>query len=142
MLALVERLAADVPTGSNLVHGDYWSGNVLWRQRRVAGVIDWDASGPGDCGVDVAKARRDLAIHVGLDAADVFAAEYARERPLSPHQPFWNLREAVSGLPDPGRYWLPTYEVLGCAGLSPDALRTRFEQYLRICLQAVGEEVS
>lgn len=139
VLEMVDRLAVSVPVGSNLVHGDYWSGNVLWFDGTLAGVIDWDAAGPGDAGADIAKARLDLAIHVGLDAADAFTSRYAQERPLSGHQPFWNLREAVSGFPDPGRFWLPTYELLGCTGLSPDVLRDRFKRYLRACVRAACE---
>lgn len=139
VLELVEGLAANVTFGCDLVHGDFWSGNILWLGGALAGVIDWDASGPGDAGADVAKARLDLALHVGLDAADSFTSRYAQERHLSEHQPFWNLREAVSGFPDPGRFWLPTYEVLGRTGLSSDDLRNRFRQYLQECLRAVAD---
>jgi aminoglycoside phosphotransferase (APT) family kinase protein len=138
VLELVERLALNVPVKSGLVHGDFWSGNVLWLGGALAGVIDWDASGPGDAGADVAKARLDLALHIGLDAADAFVSRYAQERPVSEHQPFWNLREAVSGFPDPGRFWIPTYELLGCTGLSPDVVQDRFKQYLRACVRSVA----
>lgn len=138
VIELVQRLAVHVPIGSDLVHGDYWPGNVLWLRGALAGVIDRDASGRRDAGADIAKALLDLAIHVGLDATDPFTSRYAQEHLVSEHQPFWNLREALAGFPDPGRFWLPTYELFGRTGLSPGALRNRFERYLQMCVEATG----
>jgi aminoglycoside phosphotransferase (APT) family kinase protein len=46
--ALGERLdsqLADVPRGFG--HGDFWAGNLLIENGRLAGVVDWDAAGPG-----------------------------------------------------------------------------------------------
>ena len=85
---------------------------------------------------DVGKARLDLALLFGVEAADEFIAVYGKAHELSEDQPFWDLREAISGFPDPGRFWLPTYTALGSTGVSADRVRERFNAYLRRCLTA------
>jgi hypothetical protein len=48
LVAIGERLdstLADVPRG--FAHGDYFRGNLLVEDRRLVGIVDWDASGPG-----------------------------------------------------------------------------------------------
>jgi aminoglycoside phosphotransferase (APT) family kinase protein len=47
-MRVAERLAAevvDLPRG--FAHGDFFRGNVLVDGGRLAGVVDWDAAGPG-----------------------------------------------------------------------------------------------
>ena len=45
--------------GSNrraLLHGDYWPGNVLWRDGRLVAVLDWEERDRGDPMADLATA--------------------------------------------------------------------------------------
>lgn len=37
-----------------LVHGDFWPENMLKRQSRLVGVLDWEAAAIGDASVDLA----------------------------------------------------------------------------------------
>lgn len=135
-LRLVDRLAHGIrDRGDALVHGDYWTGNLLWRDRALVGVLDWDAAAIGARGADVGKARLDLALHFGVKAAEDFTAHYQQLVGSAPDQGFWNLREALAGFPDPGLYWLPTYRALGSADLSADLVRRNFAAYIDLCLQ-------
>jgi hypothetical protein len=43
-----------------LVQRDFHPGNVLWRYRRVSGVVDWQAASVGPAVVDVAHCRSNL----------------------------------------------------------------------------------
>jgi aminoglycoside phosphotransferase (APT) family kinase protein len=43
--AQLERTLADLPRGFG--HGDFWGGNLLTNDGRLAGVVDWAAAGPG-----------------------------------------------------------------------------------------------
>jgi CelD/BcsL family acetyltransferase involved in cellulose biosynthesis len=45
LAAAAERALASVPRGFG--HGDFWTGNLLTSDGRLAGVVDWDAAGPG-----------------------------------------------------------------------------------------------
>ncbi len=54
--AAIERLTADVVDGAEwtVVHGDLWHGNMVDRDRRLVGVLDWEECGVGDPAVDLA----------------------------------------------------------------------------------------
>ena len=43
-----------------LLHGDYWPGNVLWEDGRLAAIIDWEDASVGDPLVDVSNARLEI----------------------------------------------------------------------------------
>ena len=44
------------PNPPALLHGDYWPGNILWKDGRLAAVIDWEDACLGDPLVDLAMA--------------------------------------------------------------------------------------
>jgi aminoglycoside phosphotransferase (APT) family kinase protein len=59
-----------------LVHRDYHPGNVLWRDHKVSGVVDWTHACRGPAAADVAHCRVNLAILFDGDTADDFARRY------------------------------------------------------------------
>lgn len=121
-----------------LVHGDFWTGNVVWSEGRVVGILDWDNASLSSPGVDLGKARLDLALKHGVSAADEFLDEYTRIAGAPGDQVFWDLRMALDGMPDPGRWWVPTYHRLGLTDLEPGKVRVHFEEYLRRCLERLA----
>lgn len=60
-----------------LLHGDFWPGNVLWRDERVAAVIDWEDAAVGDPVADVSVTRLELLWAHGAAAMQVFTDRYA-----------------------------------------------------------------
>jgi hypothetical protein len=50
------RLEGRIGSGATIVHGDWAPYNVVWREGRVVGVIDWDLARPGDALDDLAFA--------------------------------------------------------------------------------------
>jgi len=62
-----------------LVHIDYWSGNILWDEGRIAAVVDWEEAAYGDPGIDVAYCRMDMVLSGQGDAADEFLRAYEME---------------------------------------------------------------
>jgi aminoglycoside phosphotransferase (APT) family kinase protein len=59
-----------------LCHRDFHPGNVLWRDGRLSGVVDWTHSCVGPAAADVAHCRVNLAVLFGQDVADEFARRY------------------------------------------------------------------
>ena len=59
-----------------LLHGDFWPGNVLWKQGEVAAVIDWEDAKIGDPLSDLANARLELLCAFGWDAMSGFTRMY------------------------------------------------------------------
>ena len=61
-----------------LLHGDYWPGNLLWRDGSIASVIDWEDAAIGDPLADIACCRLELRYKFGQEAAQRFTRAYAR----------------------------------------------------------------
>lgn len=59
-----------------LLHGDYWSGNVLWKDGRLAAIIDWEDAQLGDPLADVANARLEILWAFGDEAMRAFTKAY------------------------------------------------------------------
>jgi aminoglycoside phosphotransferase (APT) family kinase protein len=43
-----------------LLHGDFWPGNVLWKEDRLVAVIDWEDAALGDPLADFANSRLEI----------------------------------------------------------------------------------
>jgi aminoglycoside phosphotransferase (APT) family kinase protein len=132
--ALRHRYPRLTPTPPALMHGDYFTGNVLWWRGRVSGVIDWDDAGVAEPGNDVGNCRAELAMHPGGDAPDIFLRAYEREmrRPLA-DSPFWDLLGAQWLFPDPERYYEPLRD-MGALGLSEQVMRDRLHGFIEAAL--------
>jgi aminoglycoside phosphotransferase (APT) family kinase protein len=59
-----------------IVHIDYWPGNILWKNDKIAAVLDWEEAAYGDPIIDVAYARMEMYIMGLSTAAGVFMEEY------------------------------------------------------------------
>lgn len=79
-----------------LLHGDYWPGNLIWRDGRLAAVIDWEDAALGDPLLDLAISRLDIACIYGWAALDDFTRAYRAQRPLDYRAlPYWDLCAAL-----------------------------------------------
>jgi aminoglycoside phosphotransferase (APT) family kinase protein len=65
-----------------LLHGDIWSGNLLWLEQHISGVIDWEDAWIGDPLLDVAGVRLDLACTFGFGAMEEFTRAYCAHSPV------------------------------------------------------------
>jgi aminoglycoside phosphotransferase (APT) family kinase protein len=63
-----QQFARLQPAEPALVHGDYWSGNILWDSGQISGLLDWENAAFGEPGFDVANCRMEMIID-GMDAA-------------------------------------------------------------------------
>lgn len=61
-----------------LVHGDYQHFNVLWRDGRLTGVVDWPNAATGNRGSDVGHCRLNLAVLFDSGAAADYLVSYER----------------------------------------------------------------
>ena len=64
-----QALAALPPPATDrrpaLLHGDFWPGNIIWRDGAIAGAIDWEDAAVGDPVAELANARLELAWLMG-----------------------------------------------------------------------------
>ena len=61
-----------------LIHGDYQHFNVLWREGRLTGVVDWPDAATGNRGSDVGHCRLNLAVLFDAATAGDYLVRYER----------------------------------------------------------------
>lgn len=75
-----------------LLHGDFWPGNLLWRDGALVGIVDWEDAARDSPLLDFAIARLDTLMIYGGDAFEAFDTQY---RALVSHDftnlPLWDL---------------------------------------------------
>jgi aminoglycoside phosphotransferase (APT) family kinase protein len=59
-----------------LLHGDYWPGNLLWQDGRLAAVLDWEDARTGDPLADLGNSRMEILFALGPEAMAEFARPY------------------------------------------------------------------
>jgi aminoglycoside phosphotransferase (APT) family kinase protein len=72
-----------------LLHGDFWMGNLLWRDGHLAGLLDWEDACLGDPMAELAAARCDLHSRFSVHAADALAEAYAALAPVDRSRLAW-----------------------------------------------------
>jgi aminoglycoside phosphotransferase (APT) family kinase protein len=123
-----------------LLHGDYWPGNILWRDQRLAAVIDWEEATLGDPLADVAITRLDLWWAFGESAMHTFT-EYYRECSsieLDWSQlAAWDLAVALRPMSNLAR-WATAYQKppIARSDITYDSMR---ETHRRFTLQALAK---
>jgi aminoglycoside phosphotransferase (APT) family kinase protein len=81
---------------SRLLHGDFWPGNILWRDDALVAVLDWEDAERGDPLRDLGITRLDLLWAHGERAMDVFTRHYRSLTQLDmTNLPFWDLCAAL-----------------------------------------------
>jgi aminoglycoside phosphotransferase (APT) family kinase protein len=79
-----------------LLHGDYWPGNILWKNGALSAVIDWEDAARGDPLGDLANARLELLFFFGSDAPGDFTRRYLVQSSIdTTHLPYWDLAVAL-----------------------------------------------
>jgi aminoglycoside phosphotransferase (APT) family kinase protein len=111
-----------------LSHGDYWSGNVVWRDGRLSGIVDWSGGARGPRGFDLGWCRLDLVLLFDEQVADAFLAAYEDEAGEAVEVRLWDCWAAARS-EDAVASWVPNYLPLGRANLDEDELRRRHAEW-------------
>lgn len=115
-----------------LLHGDFWPGNLLWRDGALAAIIDWEDAALGDPLADLGTARLELLWALGEPAMHAFTQRYQLLQPSLDYtnQPYWDLYAA-----------LQPSAALSTWGLDPATearMRERLAQFVDRALAALG----
>lgn len=79
-----------------LLHGDFWPGNLLWRDEQLVAVIDWEDAAVGDPLADLGNTRLELLWAFGEDAMTQFTALYQSLTTITfTDLPYWDLCAAL-----------------------------------------------
>ncbi len=94
--ALVAHWPLTEPNTRVLLHGDFWPGNVMWKDGQLAAVIDWEDAAIGDPLADLANCRLELLWMFGADAMRAFTDRYTLVTSTDvTNLPFWELYAAL-----------------------------------------------
>ncbi len=81
---------------SVLLHGDFWPGNLLWKDGQLVAVIDWEDAALGDPLADVANSRLEILWAFGIDAMYSFTHQYQSITTIDfTNLPYWDLCAAL-----------------------------------------------
>jgi aminoglycoside phosphotransferase (APT) family kinase protein len=123
------RWAEIVTSPEVLTHSDYWSGNVVWRDGRLTGIVDWSDGARGPRGFDLGWCRLDLVLLFDERIADDFHAAYEAGTGQAVDEiRLWDCWAAARSADVVGS-WAPNYLPLGRADLDEDELRRRHAQW-------------
>lgn len=112
-----------------LLHGDYWPGNVLWRDGQVAAVIDWEDAAQGDPLADLANSRLEILWAHGDGAMQTFTRIYRQLSGVDAGAlPYWDVWAALRPI---GK--------LGAWGLEPALERTMRAQHREFLAHALAQ---
>jgi aminoglycoside phosphotransferase (APT) family kinase protein len=114
-----------------LTHYDFWSGNTLWQDGTLTGVVDWTGGARGPRASDLGWCRLDLYLLYSERIADVFLGSYqAASRSASPDPLLCDLWAAARSH-QIVESWVPNYRDLGRADLTARVLRKRHTTWTR-----------
>jgi aminoglycoside phosphotransferase (APT) family kinase protein len=95
-----------------LLHGDFWPQNLIWRDDRIAAILDWEDAALGDPLSDLACALLELKYLFDDALVDRFYQAYRRHARVDPHRlAHWQLYVASAAQHHMGAWGLePTRE--------------------------------
>lgn len=76
-----------------LLHGDFWPGNLLWKDGALSAIIDWEDATLGDPLADLGKSRLEILWAFGAAAMQAYTARYMQLNGTlnAAALPFWEL---------------------------------------------------
>ncbi|MEM7364657.1 MAG: aminoglycoside phosphotransferase family protein [Pseudomonadota bacterium] len=81
---------------SSLLHGDFWPGNIILNNRKIACIVDWEDALFGEPLNDLAIARLDLLWCYGHEVMQSFTDHYLSITRVDAHDlPYWDLFAAL-----------------------------------------------
>jgi aminoglycoside phosphotransferase (APT) family kinase protein len=120
--------------GPALLHGDYWPGNMLWRDGKLAAVIDWEDAQLGDPLVDLAIARLELSWIFGAEALRSFTARYQSLMALDYGAlPYWDLCAALRFIRLAGADlagWAAFFPPFGRPDITEQSIRADYRRFV------------
>jgi aminoglycoside phosphotransferase (APT) family kinase protein len=108
-----------------LTHFDFWSGNTLWDDSALTGVVDWSGAALGPPGFDVGWCRLDLYLLYGEAIAGQFLDSYQAASGYALPDPLLCDLWAAARSHRDVETWVPNYRDLGRSDLTAAELRNR-----------------
>jgi aminoglycoside phosphotransferase (APT) family kinase protein len=123
------------------LHRDFHPGNVLFRDGRLTGVVDWVETSWGPADLDVAHCATNLAMLYGAEAGIAFARDYrsagGRLAATPQDRGYWLLIDALAFAGETLRWVTFAWNRLGRTDLTLDVMTARLEDYVTAVLDTI-----
>lgn len=118
------------------IHRDFHPANLLWREGRISGIVDWVNACRGPAGVDVGHCRMNLLMLFGVETANQFLHAYQEHEGANfQYHLFYDLLAlcdfVLPGPPTVYRGW----KDFGITHLTDDMMKHRADEYLISLMQ-------
>ena len=123
-----------VPGRETLVHGDFWPGNLIWRDDELVGVVDWEEAHVGDPLCDVGISRLDMLWVGGWVAVEAFTQRYFECVQAEAHLSQYDLRAALRPMENLDE-WASAYPKLGRTDITEAHMAARLREFIENALQ-------
>jgi aminoglycoside phosphotransferase (APT) family kinase protein len=121
-----------------LLHGDFWPGNILWKDGQLTAVIDWEDAARGDPLSDLAISRLDLRMIYGPDAMTAFTRRYiAATATDTTALPYWDLHAALRSAPHIDE-WGENWSDLGRDDITADTMKAAYRSFVEEAFKTLG----
>ena len=123
------------PNKTVLRHGDFWPGNLLWRDGEIVAVIDWEESSLGEPLIDLSISRLDILWVLGWEAMEQFTQSYISQRNVDiTALPYWDLDAALRPQMQLAE-WAASYPPLGRADITETTMSRDLLQFVEQALR-------
>jgi aminoglycoside phosphotransferase (APT) family kinase protein len=134
-------LSAHPPAHPNppvLRHGDFWPGNVIWKDGEIRGVIDWEEACIGEPLADFCICRLDLLWDHGPQGMLEFTQLYQAEMDLDfTDVPYWDLVASLRPMEDIA-YWATANGPLGRPDITEETMSRDLIWFIDQAFSKVG----
>jgi aminoglycoside phosphotransferase (APT) family kinase protein len=121
----------------SLLHGDYWPGNLLWRDGRLIAVVDWENAELGDPLSDLAISRLDITFLFGIEAMLAFTQAYQELSAIDlTNLPYWDLSTVLRASPYLAE-WSVGYPPLGRPDINEHTMRASLDLFTAQALETL-----
>ncbi len=136
----IQRHSCGSPSGADatsvLLHRDVHPLNLLWSEdQRLPAVVDWINACPGHPHAELGHCRWNLAVLIGVEAADRFLHHYLELTAgagASDYDPWWDLDSLLDKADGP--IDVAGWHAVGRTDLTPDLVIQRTERFLESVL--------
>lgn len=123
-----------------LLHGDFWPGNLLWREDRLVAVVDWEDALVGEPLSDFAISRLDMLLIFGSEAMNIFSQQYQSLNPIRfTALPYWDLYAALRAAPHLAE-WAAGYRSPGRDDITETTMRAGHQLFITQALQKLSAQ--
>ncbi|MBY7142158.1 aminoglycoside phosphotransferase family protein [Virgibacillus sp. NKC19-3] len=116
---------------NNFIHRDFHPANVMWRDEKVSGIVDWVNACLGPAGIDVGHCRVNLAMLYDVETAAGFLEAYKQFAGKTyKHALHWDLISAMDMLSGKRPSVYLGWKDFGITGLTDHMMEERLDRYI------------